>query len=303
MLLNHRSNDAVITICQDNTRQAIEIRELNKEAEEVLGYASGFLSGRALKNFLPGRIQTLLSEYVEFEDDGNDVGNVLSKVQSFCIVNEKGKEVAFRLKVLRSESLDKNAYFRLILQDRTDSRKDEAFRAILRENFKGHEVLEPHTGLPDRNSITKDLELVHYYVNKEALKSCFAVMEVDHFDEMRAKHGEQACYDMLKHLAFIARQNLRGDDTIGCIAGQRLGIILMDTNPESSRMVLNRLRWLVAASPLILGGGKDALPCTVSIAFTRVGSAVPEKELIPHVESVLMAAGNKAGNALVEVPE
>src|SRR5689334_16453004 len=111
---SHRSNDAVITICQDNTRRVVEIRELNGPAEEALGYQKATVAGKPLTGILPERIQKLLEEYVEFEDDGNDVGNVLSKVKSFCIVNTKGREVAFRLKVLRSESLDKNAYFRLI---------------------------------------------------------------------------------------------------------------------------------------------------------------------------------------------
>src|SRR5579883_1997805 len=158
MFQSHRSNDAVITICQDNDRKSIEIRGLNKPAEDVLGYPAGEVSGQPLIRFLPARIQTLLSEYVEYENDGNDVGNVLSKVQSFCILNQQGREVAFRLKVLRSEALDKNACFRLILQDRIGVRKEEAFRAILRENFKGHEVLDPNTNLPDRNSLVKDLE-------------------------------------------------------------------------------------------------------------------------------------------------
>jgi diguanylate cyclase (GGDEF)-like protein len=299
-MLGHRSNDAVITICQDNGRHAIEIRELNKPAEDVLGFNSATVSGRPLMHFLPERIQTLLKEYVEYDDDGNDVGIVLSKVQSFCIVNNEGKEVAFRLKVLRSESLDKNAYFRLILQDRSGGRQNEAFRAALRDNFKGHEVLEPHTGLPDRGSLVKDLELVHYYVNKEALRACTAVVEIDRFQDVKGKHGEDAVYDLLKHVAGIARQNLRGDDTIGCIGPDRLGILIMDTNPESARMVLNRLRWLIAAAPLALEN-RDPIPATVSIAFARVSQQTQEKDILGSLEASLAAPAASAGNALVEV--
>ncbi len=301
-MLGHRSNDAVITICQDNSRQAIEIRELNQPAEDVLGFDSATVSGRPLIHFLPNRIQTLLNEYVEYDDEGNDVGIVLSKVQSFCIVNNQGKEVAFRLKVLRSESLDKHAYFRLILQDRAGGRQNEAFRAALRDNFKGHEVLEPHTGLPDRGSLIKDLELVHYYVNKEALKACVAVVEIDHFQDVKGKHGEDAVYDLLKHVAGIARQNLRGDDTIGCIGPDRLGILIMDTNPESARMVLNRLRWLIAAAPLA-PENREPIPATVSIAFGRVDQQSQDKDMIPKLEATLEEPASGAGNALLEVAE
>ena len=106
MFLSHRSNDAVITICQDNAKRAIDVREINPPAEQALGYKADGISGQPLSRFLPPRIQQLLTEYVEYDAEGNDVGVVLAKVQSFCILNSKGREVAFRLKVLRSESLD-----------------------------------------------------------------------------------------------------------------------------------------------------------------------------------------------------
>lgn len=301
MFQGYRSNDAVITICQDNKRRSIDIHEMNEPAEVVLGRDTSALKGKPLNEFLPERIRTLLEEYVEFEEDGNDVGSVLSKVQSFCLVNSQGKESAWRLKVLRSEALDHNSYFDLILQDRTGGRKDEAFRSILRENFKGHEVLDTNTGLPDRQSIVKDLELVLYYVNKEAVKACFAVLELDQFHEIQQQYGQTTCYELLKHIAGIAKQNLRGDDTAGCVGPKHLGIILMDTNIESCRMVLNRLRWMISANPYVMDN-KEPLPATVSICFTAVGQREMDKDLLPQVENYLLSLPNRTGNALVELP-
>lgn len=305
ILPGYRSNDAVITICQDNGKKSIEIKEINKPAEQALGYEVSAVSGQPLARFLPERIQTLLAEYVEYDDVGNDVGNVLSKVQSFCVINQSGREVAFRLKVLRSESSDKQANFRLILQDRAGNRQSAAFRAILHENFKGHEILEPHTSLSDRNSLTKNLELVQHYVGKEALRSCFAVVEIDQFDALLKKHGETVCFALLKHLSNLARQSLRGDDAISFVSPSRLGLILMDTNTESARIVLNRLRWLMAATPMTVDD-KEPLPVTVSIAFRQVGphgSVASEKGLIDEVEAALAAQAGGAGNQLVEMAE
>ena len=92
MLLGHRSNDAVITICQNNAAKSIEITGLNKAGEELLGYRTSDLKGKPLFFILPPRIANMLKEYVEYESDANDVGQVLAKVQSFSTVSQDGRE-------------------------------------------------------------------------------------------------------------------------------------------------------------------------------------------------------------------
>lgn len=296
MFQAHRSSDAILTIRQNNERRRIEIRALNPAATKALHFVPETVIGRVLTDFLPQRIRDLLEEYVEYENDGNDVGHVLARVQSFCLLDGKGEERAFRLKVLRSDSPDGHAYFQLILQDKTGGKREEAFRALLRENFRGHEVLDPETGLPDRQSIVKDLEMLHYYVNKEALSACFAVLDLDQYEAIGAAHGAGAPQAALRHIAALARQNLRTDDTIGRVHARRIGIILMDTTAESARMVLNRLRWLVAANPFPTASG-EPFPITASIAFSGVAAA-PDKEFLARVESSLPPGG---ANALAEL--
>lgn len=303
MFIGHRSNDAVLTICQNNAAQSIEIRDANVQAEGLLGYTREALIGKRLDEFLPPRISELLKEYVEYQDDANDVGAVLAKVQNFSIVAREGKETGFHLKVVRSEALNRNAHFKLILQDKAGQRRTEAFRAILQENFKGHEVLDPATGLPDRYSIDKDLELVLYYVNKGDLKACFAVLELDHQEDLTQEHGEGVRAGLLRYTAKIARQNLRGDDTIGCIGPFQLGLILMDTTMESARMVLNRLRWLLNANPYPREGKAAPIAFTVSIAFSPVGERVSDRLLLPDCEQFLDGIRGKGGNVLVDVPD
>ncbi len=302
MFLGYRSNDPVITICQDNQRKRVDIKEINRSTEELLGYSAQEMENKQLADFLPARIRSLLNEYVEFEDDGNDVGSVLSKVQSFCINDSKGREVGFRLKVLRSESLDRNAYFKLILQSSQGNRRTEAFRSVLRENFKGHEVLDPSTNLPDRKSLTKDIELVLFYVHKNELTASFAVLDLDDYPSIVEKYGPEMPAQMLQHIASLARQNLRTDDTIGSLPPRRVGIILLDTNLESARMVLNRLRWLIAANPFVLPD-KTTVPLTVSIAFAPLGGRTDDKAVVQDAEIYMDRLQTVSGNTLQEVTE
>lgn len=302
MMLGYRSNDAVITICQNNNAKSIEITDVNPAAEELLGYKNAELQKTPLWKILPPRIGTLLEEYVEFIKDANDVGEVLTKVQSFAVVGRDEKETGYRLKVVRDASRDGLITFKLVLQDRLGLRKNEALRKAVQENFKGHEVLDAETGLPDRASLVKDIELVGYYNSKSDLRTCFAVLQIDHYDKLLAQHKRAGCVAMIKHVAAICRQNLRPDDVVGTLAHNRLGVLLLDTTPESARMVSNRLRWQIAASPYVLPS-RGTVGLSVSISFCRVTGHATDKSIIDNCMAALDKVGKNAANALIEVDE
>lgn len=298
-MLGHRSSDAVITICQNNELQLVEIREINQNAEDILGFAPFEMNGKDLKEFLPDRIQELITEYVEFEEDANDVGAVLGKVQNFVMLDKQGRDVAFRLKVVRSESLDRHSYFKLILQDKQGIKRNEAFRSMLMENFKGHEAIDPDTGLPDRNSIAKDLELILHYVSKGEITASFALIEIDNFSKLEAHYGKISCAKLHRHIADLARKNLRNEDTVGTLSPSQLGLILLDAGQEPARMVLNRFRWLIGSTPYMIDE-KTPLSFTISVSFTEIGDRDYNSSLIEDCEYV-MQSEKTANNALLQV--
>jgi diguanylate cyclase (GGDEF)-like protein/PAS domain S-box-containing protein len=302
MILGYRSNDAVITICQNNAAKSIEIVDINKAAEEMLGYKNSELAKKSLLDVLPPRIAEMLNVYVEFEGDANDVGQVLSKVQSFSIIGHDGKETGYRLKVVRAESNGQNDFFKLVLQDKLGLRKNEVLRKAIQDNFKGHEVIDEDSGLPDRNSLSKDIELMGYYSNKSDLRSCFAVMQLDHYDELFSQYGRDTCHAIIKHVAQVSRQGLRPDDILGNVNYKRIGVLLLDTTPESVRMVFNRLRWQIAANPFILPD-KTSIGLSVSISFRRIGGRVGDKNILEDCDEALDAMGPGVVNALIEVEE
>jgi diguanylate cyclase (GGDEF)-like protein len=300
--VSYRTNDAIITICQDNNARSIEITEVNKAAEEMLGYVNGALAGKRLAQFLPRRIAGMLKEFVEFEPDGNDVGMVLAKVQSFSIIGPGGEETGYRLKVVRAESTREKSIFTLVLQDKTGLRKNELWRQAIQDTFKGHESLDPDTGLPDRQSLVKDIELMGRYSEKNDLRSCFAILQIDQYDDLLFQYGPTMCQSLIKHVAQIARQSLRPDDVVGSVNHKRIGILLLDTTPDSARVVINRLRWQIAANPFYLPGTQTTIGLSVSISFHRIGIArVDDKTVMDDCEDALTATPVTVVNALKEV--
>lgn len=300
-MLSYRKSDAVIAVTQRNAKRRIEITEVNGLVEKTLGYPPTLLIGRALNDFLPERINALITEYVEFDDDANDIGSVLSRVQQFSILNAHGKELNFKLKIVRTESHYGDACFQLVLQDMLGIRKQDAFRGVLADNFMGHEAQDATTGLPDRNSIAKHLELCVHFHNKGELRATFAAIEIDDYASLIAAHGPTLIAPMHQHIAKLAKSMLRSDDRIGSIGMSRLGLILVEAGAESARLVLNRFRWGVSAAPLVLDDGKK-ITISVSIGFAQVGGRVQDQNLMIDCEATLSARGDQQ-NLLILVGE
>jgi GGDEF domain-containing protein len=299
MSIEYRNNDAVLTICQNNKAASVTICEINHPASELLGFGSYELADKPLSAILPQRIADLLNEYIDFANDTNDVGSVLSKVQSFSIMGKNGTEHAYRIKIYRIESSGGNSFFSIVLHDAPVMRRNEALRKIIKDNFKGHESLDPDTALPDRISLVKDIEVMKHHINNSDMLSCLAVMQIDGYDKLLAQHGREVCNEMAKYMVSVAKRSLRPDDVIGMVSDGRIGILLVDINNGSERLVLNRLRWQVASNPYVGENGRP-IALTVSIAFCGISGRGKETDQIDKCEAALDKLHNDVTNTLLD---
>lgn len=293
MSIDYRSDDAVLTICQNNRTKAITISEANDAAKTSMGFDSFEFLGKPLVSILPERIAELITEYVEFEDDANDIGIVLLKTQNFSIIGKNSQEKSYKIKVSRLPSSGNVLFFSLILQDALGNRKNEAIRRIISDNFKGHESLDSHTDLPDRASLIKDIDIVRSHGYSSHMLSCFAVLQVDDYNQIMAQKGKAFCGDMLKHIASVVMRTLRPDDMVGSVGDGRLGVLLVDIASGSERLVLNRLRWQVAANPYF------KTEISASISFSNVVGNKNGELIIEQCEKTLGSLGVNAHNILV----
>lgn len=299
MSIDYRNNDAVLTICQDNKAGQVTISEINNTAHNLIGFENSELLNHPLSSILPHRITELLTEYVDFENDTNDVGNVLSKVQSFSIIQKSGVEKAFRIKISRVESSKDKSFFALVLQDTLGARKNEALRKVIKDNFKGHEALEARTDLPNRASLVKDIELMRRHGSSSDMLSCFAVLQLDGFDKFMAEYGSDTCNELLKYVASVSSRSLRPDDVVGSLSDGRIGILLVDIANGTERLVLNRLRWQIASNPYI-GEDKKPIGLSVSISFCQISARATKADVIEQCEIALDRLGVSKPNTLVD---
>lgn len=293
-----RQTDAVLTIAQDNAKHSIEVSAANEVAGELIGIPPEQLRGMPFKDIVPQKIAEMLDDYVEYIPGANDVGDVLRKVRDFHIRARNGKEMPMRLKIVRHHSQSLDEYL-LIMNDEERERESNAALAALHEAFQGHASLDADTGLPDRDTLLKGLELVE--LHRESIRNgvCVAVMELDKYETILGKYGIQACHRAVHAIAQHCQQNLRGNDVIAQVGDRRLALLLIGASREPAKIVLNRLRWLVAGMQIRTDNGLD-VTSTVTVAFNELGEDVKAVEMFERLETALNDKPKDSTNLVVE---
>lgn len=296
ILDSYRKSDAVLIVCQNNRLKKIEIMAMNAEAVNVTGFSSEELVGKSIEAIMPDRVWSTISEFVDFKEEQQDLLAVLIKIRNFFIKGRDGKEQAFRLRIIRGEEIDRNPWFHLVLEDEGKQQQAITVRQTLKESFKSHEVVNHSSGLPNRPSTLKNLEVVVQSVIDGQIKASFAVMDINNYATLKAENGEDISTKLQRHMGQLCKQKLRPEDTVGSLNDRMIGLILVDAVQEEARMVLNRLRWIISVSPLELGSKEIA--SQVNVGFSQIDGKITATEILEKCEGYVVGMRKKLVNTI-----
>ncbi|MAR56559.1 MAG: hypothetical protein CMM93_05195 [Rickettsiales bacterium] len=287
-------------LCQNNEKKTVKIKEVSEALAEALGQMRSELEGVELKEVVSAKVAESLDDYLEFEDDSDDLDKVLTRVREFRMKHFNGEEVLLALRIFRETARDQNQWFRVHLKDERRQIQEESLFQIIRANLEGRLSQHPKTGLPDRSSCENYIELVQQYVKTHKLKACFAVIGMDRHEKNLAAYGQEGCVTLLNHVANTCKTKFREDDVVCYLSDRSLGLLLMDVDVESVRVVLNRLRWFISSHRIVFGG-KSNFSVTVSITFTTING--DEEQVVEACETAVLAIPSETRNQLIEVKD
>jgi diguanylate cyclase (GGDEF)-like protein/PAS domain S-box-containing protein len=112
------------------------------------------------------------------------------------------------------------------------------------ERYRKLRALMIHDGLTGllNHSTTKDRlvqEIEH--ARKRNLPLSLAMIDLDHFKIVNDSYGHATGDRVLKSLAYMLKQRLRGGDTIGRIGGEEFAILLPNTDEKTAARVMSEL--------------------------------------------------------------
>lgn len=281
MQIFYRPQDAVIAVQHDRASGQVLVRSVSARAAAMLGYAKDAPVEMPISQWLPAALRQLFLERIAALEGGeSDIGEVLRRLRHFSLLCRDGGEKPLGLKVVRGEMLAEGQVFLLVLSDEEQESKDHSVYAMVREHLQGFQVLDPATSLLDASSLQRAISLVCGHMSREGqgVSANLALLRVDGAADIAAKYGQHAVDAVLRALATLCRQKLRDGDILARAGDDVLGVLLLGAGSEDARMVLNRLRWSIAAHPHEIGHN-IAIPATASIAFCPLQPATAEEAL------------------------
>ena len=207
-----------------------------------------------------------------------------------------------RLLALGGPGISDNATMAVEDYDELVGRVDRfkaAARRILEAFRKAAVELDPLTGVQSRRVMMAELEREQVRASRTDSPCCIAIADIDRFKEVNDEHGHQAGDRVLLHVAgsFLAR--MRPYDGIYRYGGEEFIIVLPDTDLRSARIVAERLRGMLEATPAKLADGGE-VAVTASMGLAMIEDDVTVTETIARADRALYAAKDSGRNRVVE---
>ncbi|AMK75340.1 MULTISPECIES: diguanylate cyclase [Methylomonas] len=124
------------------------------------------------------------------------------------------------------------------------------------------------TGFLNRRHFMARLENEFARVRRNNHRVAVLMLDLDHFKQINDSYGHPTGDAMLQHFAGIIREELRNIDVVGRIGGEEFAIFMPDTEAEPAMLIAERLRNVLADTPLILD--KHTISITVSIGIASM---------------------------------
>jgi diguanylate cyclase (GGDEF)-like protein len=122
--------------------------------------------------------------------------------------------------------------------------------------------------------------------------SCI-VLDVDHFKKVNDTYGHAAGDDVLKLVASICREHLRGGDLLGRLGGEEFAIVLPHVSRADSMGVAEKLRQALSSKPVAVGA--DAILVTASFGSSSMSIVAKDVDTLLAQADAAMYHAKQAG--------
>lgn len=129
---------------------------------------------------------------------------------------------------------------------------------------------DPLTGLNNYRHYHQALDQEMERSRRSGQSCCLLMVDLDHFKAVNDEHGHEVGNLVLIQTAKLIRQSLRKLDIPCRYGGEEFTLILPNTSLRDALMVAERVRSLIATTPLVFDGGTLSLTASLGVdVFNR----------------------------------
>ena len=168
----------------------------------------------------------------------------------------------------------------------------------LRENMERLSHHDALTGLLNRRALEENLAAQLQRSRRNGQRFCVLMLDVDHFKRINDRFGHAVGDAALKHLATKLLGRLRKVDRLARFGGEEFVVLLPGLVLSDAMQVGERLRALVAGSPLPNAAAE--IPLAVSIGVAEWSGALEDSSrLLVRADAALYQAKHQGRNQVV----
>ena len=160
------------------------------------------------------------------------------------------------------------------------------------------------TGLANRKLFDATLRQTAMEAMETGQTMCLLILDLDHFKKFNDSFGHHIGDQVLKLLASVLRDSVKGQDTAVRYGGEEFAVILPDTALEGAFAVAENIRRRIIGKELIdRKTGERLGRITVSIGVGQFAPGEPLRELIERTDRAMYAAKDGGRNRVVSQEE
>lgn len=279
----------------DVERQLKDVISKQKEAKAKAVEAQTEMR-QMLATFIE-RLSEITQSTGTFQEKLEDSARQIEQAKSLEDIAPVLKEVVSATRSMAHESRSKNEELQSI---RERALQNEAELAKLHQELDRISIQarhDPLTGALNRKGLEEALEREISTVRRKDTPLSVALLDIDNFKQLNDKLGHATGDAALNHLATVARECMRPQDTLARYGGEEFVILLPDTNLEKGIDAMTRLqreltkRFFLAETEKIL--------ITFSAGVAQVGPAELGMDAIRRADQAMYLAKRAGKNRVI----
>jgi diguanylate cyclase (GGDEF)-like protein len=165
--------------------------------------------------------------------------------------------------------------------------------------LKYHATIDPLTDIFNRRHF---LELSEKMINRDPTSNghaSFLLFDIDHFKKINDQYGHLIGDQVLHGIAQTCMKNLRTDDILGRFGGEEFVILLPETKLDSAKNIAERLRLLVAETPVETEIGVIYTTISIGVATKGKASRLTIDQMLSRADRAMYQAKQAGRNRVI----
>ncbi|MFO1071596.1 MAG: GGDEF domain-containing protein [Geminicoccaceae bacterium] len=156
------------------------------------------------------------------------------------------------------------------------------------------------TGLANRRHFDQAVRAIAAQSIESGLPACLMLADIDHFKQFNDRFGHGLGDQVLKLVAAVLRQNVKGRDVVARYGGEEFAVILPATRLEDGLSLAENLRELVATRQIQLKDSNRSLGrVTLSIGVAAYRPGEPCPDWVERADGALYLAKRGGRNCVI----